>query len=494
MGTSESKTCCMCVNNRQALAGSRLDPEEVDARSLSDAGDGIPRFPALASRLNTSDETTLQALRKAVVDGSAVEFRKLVEALENQEHRQRLLEATDGAGETLMHEAVRADRPEIVEALNDLAPNSLRLHKHSGDYDKKMPVHIAIEMDSPSKGLLRAIVGKKPAVLEFKNGLGQACLHMAAAKGNVEVIEELFRLSPRKEILLVQKDANGRTPLHLAVKHNNIQAVLAIIKLAPEKHGVLEQHDSFGRTPLIEATHYGALAACNEQERQITLELLRARATADAQYTTDGATLLTCAAQSGQEEIVVEILKARGDPAHATRHGETALINASREGHKTIAVELINARAVITHKDREGWSALMYSSGRGHLEIVQKLIESDANPQNNGEHGNTALICAAKSGMVDVIDALLKARADVKWRNLNGNTALILACTSGHMEAVSKLLAAKADPTRKDNSGITAIEVASYKGFSEIADLLQGRKPVKVAAVEDKGAEQAAVK
>lgn len=92
---------------------------------------------------------------------------------------------------------------------------------------------------------------------------GQTCLHYAAGKGRLSIVQLLCDKAPE---LIRKKDLQGQTPLHRAAAVGKIQVVKYLIS----QRAPLNTSDSYGFTPL----HF-ALA---EGHPDVGVELVRAGA------------------------------------------------------------------------------------------------------------------------------------------------------------------------------------------------------------------------
>ena len=70
--------------------------------------------------------------------------------------------------------------------------------------------------------------------------------------------------------------------------------------------------------------------------------------------TKEGETLLHCAAQKGQAQVVEALLNVRADARHASTHGITPLYRAAEGGHLTCVRLLLRANADMNHPAHNG--------------------------------------------------------------------------------------------------------------------------------------------
>jgi ankyrin repeat protein len=76
----------------------------------------------------------------------------------------------------------------------------------------------------------------------MRDKYGQTPMHIAAGKGNSEIVELLVDERGDKEA----QDNNGQTPLHVAAKSGKIEAVRVLVRKGANKRA----KDADDRTPL----------------------------------------------------------------------------------------------------------------------------------------------------------------------------------------------------------------------------------------------------
>jgi ankyrin repeat protein len=148
------------------------------------------------------------------------------------------------------------------------------------------------------------------------------------------------------------------------------------------------------------------------------------------------------------------------------------LLRAAESGNVDMVQELVDAGVHVDCRDRENNTALIVASQAGRTHVVTLLLKNGANPEDINNDGNTALICAAERGHKEVVDVLLSAGADVNAQNREGEKALTQAAREGQTEVVRLLLDKGANIKARTNTGNTPLSLASYRGHAEIVKLL----------------------
>jgi ankyrin repeat protein len=192
-------------------------------------------------------------------------------------------------------------------------------------------------------------------------------LHAAAAKGDVEVIEQLIRSGADKEA----RDDNARTPLHVAVFQKQGAAVAALMRLGADANA-------------LDAQRYDAvtIAAVANDVATMTIALAGGNRPDNITSPYDG-TALIASAHLGHVEVVRALIAAGAPLNHVNNLGWTALIEAIILGnggtnHTVIVEMLVKAGADVSLADRDGRTPLALARGRGYAKIVRILEAASA--------------------------------------------------------------------------------------------------------------------
>uniref|UniRef100_A0A8C6N5N3 Ankyrin repeat and KH domain containing 1 n=1 Tax=Mus spicilegus TaxID=10103 RepID=A0A8C6N5N3_MUSSI len=215
----------------------------------------------------------------------------------------------------------------------------------------------------------------------------------------------------------------------------------------------------------------------------------------DAHTESNHDTALTLACAGGHEELVVDLLLARGaNKEHRNVSDYTPLSLAASGGYVNIIKILLNAGAEINSRyhlnlslltfssvmtgSKLGISPLMLAAMNGHVPAVKLLLDmgSDINAQIETNR-NTALTLACFQGRAEVVSLLLDRKANVEHRAKTGLTPLMEAASGGYAEVGRVLLDKGADvnappvPSSRD----TALTIAADKGHYKFCELLINR-------------------
>ncbi len=231
-----------------------------------------------------------------------------------------------------------------------------------------------------------------------------------------------------------------------------------------------------------------------------------------------GMTLLMCAANLNEADIVRLLLEHGAQPKTATEDGDTALHFAAREEcEESIRILLEDERAArcLTLPNTEGMTPPMLALAHGrtgnlniffarlsddeaqveldrrtvddctmlHMAVqsgkpalLDWLLEKGQRPVLVDRIGNSPLHNAARNGSTRMVHALIRAGADINLANNNGLTPLHMAALSRHSHIISTLLTAGAIPDRPDSDGLTPLHIAAAKFDMSSAKILLSRK------------------
>uniref|UniRef100_A0A7S0WJH8 Uncharacterized protein n=1 Tax=Pyramimonas obovata TaxID=1411642 RepID=A0A7S0WJH8_9CHLO len=291
--------------------------------------------------------------------------------------------------------------------------------------------------------------------------------------GHPDIVCTLLEFGARVDLRV---GPDGPTPLHLAAERGELEMVRSLLEAKPPAE--VDAVDAVGDkdTPLMRAAGNGHTEV---------VELMVQHGAAVDLEDWEGSTALIKAALSGSAANVRLLLEWGAKVDHCTSDRSTALMRAVEraEADMEVVVELIKARADVNRQNHEGISALMLAAMHGEPTIAEALLRRGAEVnQETPETGWTALLLAAESAepqyeeetphLVEVFEMLLFDGAEVNHSDSSGCTALMKVAEKGSVEIAQLLLENGADPLLVNGEGQTALQIAEAYGHTEVRDLL----------------------
>ena len=129
-------------------------------------------------------------------------------------------ERTLTAGQTLLHIAIEAEKPQVVALLTNVPG----LNPNIKDNDGEAPLGIAAALGDINS--TRALLSLHNCNINIRNNYGKTPLHIAVENSNEEIIHELFDSA---QLDVNASDSLGRTPIADAVMNYNTEMVEVLL-------------------------------------------------------------------------------------------------------------------------------------------------------------------------------------------------------------------------------------------------------------------------
>ncbi len=390
-----------------------------------------------------------------------------------------LLNATNNAGDTALHIAMRTgNRAKTLMTLgaNPMVTNRagefpLRMAalKNLGSYDSVRPreAKTGFFMSILQRDLASfdAWLAADPGLALLTNHSGETSVQFAAKMNNRKMVDRLVSLGAKLDpdsallagrtaeaeaALVTMTNAPPGTWLLRAISLKNYDLAAEIVRKGADFNTL----DYMNHSPLYFARQRGAtnlvalLESLGAKENlfdaaesgniPLAIELLGSNRALARATTKSGDTPLHCAAEMGHSEMV-KLLLSSGADLHATNsRGYSPLHAAATEGYTNAIPALIAAGAKLTDTDRNGGTPLHTAVFCDQAEMAAFLISigADVNAQTLGvipsptppfylqPIGNAPLHYAALKGNTNIVTLLLDHGAAINVTNGLGHTPL----------------------------------------------------------------------
>lgn len=268
--------------------------------------------------------------------------------------------------------------------------------------------------------------------LEAKQSDGKTALHLAAERGNGEVVMTLLESGAYVDT----KDRfTRRTALHLAVHNGHTDVAMILLN----QGAAVDAPDNMARTPLHEAAQQDGLFMM-----QLLLDAGCYVDPKDAHYNTP----LMEAAGRGHVQMVRLLLNNGADVNGGMQdYCQTPLIVSCEQhgGFADVARILLEAGATVERRDAMGSTALQYAAHGGNIELVQLLLEYAADPTSlleaeSQEDSEASLRSQLLESLQDRTDEAAFAGSEKRRFDLPGNLSDdMLASSSGETQSSPSL-------------------------------------------------------
>lgn len=304
---------------------------------------------------------------------------------------------------------------------------------HSLEIDPNLP-----DSEGNTLAHLLILAGMIPVLTEMDqlqwhlpNHRGETPLHLAASKGDLEMMKHLIKKLPKKELNAV--DHEGRGPIFSAIENKQGKALRLLMEAGVD----LNCWDDQLITPLLLACQQGSLAMVRIlNEGGVNL---------NQAGTVEKLTSLHFLIGKGQTEIARYLIMQGTNPHILTGKGAPALHLAAEMGN-TELLYLLRAKGVSSNlRDKAGWQIKHRAAVQGKnavLEAVSDLqkglmdtsldtpLELKQSPQSTFKdafEGATPLHLAVYANQIETVDWLLKQGANPEMKTVNGKDALFFA-------------------------------------------------------------------
>lgn len=312
--------------------------------------------------------------------------------------------------------------------------------------------------------MVEDLLSKDCSIEEF-DSRGWSPLHIAAARGNLEVLRYL--VAHTGKVNIAGEQMNNDTPLGLAAEYDKADA----IKILAGAGATIEARNSCNNTPLMVA----AVEGCSGAVRK----LIELRADVNCHNSLESALFLLCGRTNKREArlgILQMMLDAGACPDGIENPmGWTPLHKAAEWSDEAIVSVLLARGANVDAKKMESLHTPLYIAiDKNRPSIVKLLLDAGAD-RNTFFQGNwTPAHTAAKCPNYEIMRMLLEKEVDLNVQLLDrGWTPLHVATRCRHMEIVKMLLEAGADVNITTTDGHTVLGLAKQMHFVDLVETFQ---------------------
>ena len=242
-------------------------------------------------------------------------------------------------------------------------------------------------------------------------------LWTAIADGNESLVNSL--LERGADTTFTNADAKSESCLHLAARRGIVRVLESLLRHDPE----LNAYSDEGITPLMSATLADKpknaeilIDAGSDLEAPLrdTRDSVSGRVDID-NHITKGSTALFLAAQHGHIRLAELLIGKGADVNVRTNHMFTPLHAATIGGFSTVARLLIDNGAEIEASTDGRFTPLIYAAHHGKDHVALVLLEKGANIEAKKSLHMTALLEAFWTQRVDTIKFLVERWSSYRW-------------------------------------------------------------------------------
>lgn len=307
-------------------------------------------------------------------------------------------------------------------------------------------IHDAVQKGDAAK--VAALLQKDAKLLQEKNADGNQALHLAAERGDAEMITQLINAGAEVNA----KGANGWTPLHYAGASDSKDACLALLEKGADRSALNDASQNPAQTARVFTKH--VIQQYNPQmpgvDKLFTaiaageLDTIKALVAANPKIVharnLSGDSPLDLAVKSSLD--IVRTLLAAGADVNAKDATDTTPLHLAAKGDSDeITLALLGAGANVNAQDKAGYAPLHNAAEEEKIGQVVLLLKHGAKPDLASANGSSPLLIAAmQGGNVAIMNLLLKAGAKPGTVAENGFNALHCAAAGGYPKAVRLML------------------------------------------------------
>ena len=270
------------------------------------------------------------------------------------------------------------------------------------------------------------------------------------------------------------------------------KGMLTVLNMLVSDPGSLRRDVGGGRTVLTLAAERGqdkVVRSLLEREYARDLNLV-------AEQDAGGRLPLSLAAEHGHGSTVLVLMREfSADPRRADRGGQLPIFRAANSRHFGVVWLILDYGKIDPYDchDCEGRSLLSIVAEFGDVSIIQHLISRFPDYLNREDDGakRTILSWAAGGGNIRIVDHLLRLdgpQVELETKdNADGRTPLFWAVRNGHEECAQRLIDKGAAMAGCDGMGRTALHLAALSGNEAVVSLILTSPDIHASDLDKEG-------
>lgn len=275
---------------------------------------------------------------------------------------------------------------------------------------------------------------------------GWTPLHIAAARGETEILEYLLKQKPNIEVS--GRELDSYAPLSLAAEYGKVESIRLLLRYGAD----INARDHRDYTPIM--------VAAKATQSEVVKVLLESGANPNDEAEFSGTPLLL-ASGAGSLPTLQVLIEGGANPKPPHSYGQNPMHNAINYGSvEEIAFLIEHGCEIDGVTTADLWTPLHYAIHKKKDDYVQLLLDAGADPNKAVKEDWRPVHFAAVCGNRKVMGLLLERNPDVNVQTApQGRTALHLACAAKDLTMAKLLTKAGADPNIKDKDGKLALEL-----------------------------------
>ena len=369
---------------------------------------------------------------------------------------QRLMEIKNHHGETPLFCAIRNKHVTIAERLIRLGANV-----NAQDNDGNTPFLLACS--SGIAEITNLLIGAN-ARIDVKNYLDENGVHLGARGGHLDIVKLIMN---KYYWLVEQPNKNGEKPIHLAAANGQVNVLDHFLYLRVR----IDDYDNDGKRPIHSA-------AANGQSSCIK-SLLNHGSKIQWRMKNSGDMPIHLVAAIGHITSMVLLLGVNRAEQIESKNNklETPLFIAAANGHAPLVSYLMSINANMETRNDRQLTPLMIATINGHLDTVIVLAENGAllTAQSGTQDGRkTCIHFAVHQGHIEMVRYFLTLKDGLLLEagNSLGASPLSEASAEGKVEIVNLLIHFGADLNKRTLNNLSPIWRAANGGHTEIVKAL----------------------